>query len=115
MKKPELKNIKDKSVIEYIEYLESQLKTPYADSFLSLKRMVDKGNSQIKNTEIDIFTPDGDAKFKQASKFSSQLKDWFDQMEYFKSKMSPEEIIKVNQVVVKSEGVEEFLKENFKS
>lgn len=100
------------NILPYVEYLEHQLKTPYADSFLSLKRMVDKGNSQIKNTEIDIFTPEGDAKFKQAAKFSSQLKEWFNQMEYFKSKMSPDEVKKATQVVIKSEGVEEYLKEN---
>jgi len=111
MTKPNLSKVKDKSVLEYIAYLENQLKSPYAESYLSLKRMIDKGNSQIKNIEIDIFTPEGEAKFKQASKFSSQLKDWFDQLEYFKSKMSPEEIISINKGIIKEEGVEQYLKE----
>ena len=100
-----------KEVLPYIEYLESQLKTPYAESFLSLKRMVDKGNSQIKDVDIDILTPEGESQFKQKMKFVSQLKECFEQMDYFKSKMSPEEIKKAHQAVTKSEGVEEFLKE----
>jgi len=86
------KVIKDKACLEYIEHLEAQLKTPYAEAFLSLKRMVDKGNSQLKTTDFDVFTPDGESKFKQAAKFTSQLKDWYTEMEYFKSKMSPQEI-----------------------
>ena len=89
------KNIKDKSVHEYIEYLEAQLKTPYAEAFLSLKKMVDKGNAQVKNADMDIFSPEGETKFKQAAKFSSQLKDWYSEMEYFKSKMSPEDLKKL--------------------
>jgi len=88
--------IKDKAVLAYVEYLEGQLKTPYADAFISLKRMVDNGTVQMKNIEFDVFTPEGETKFKQAAKFTSQLKDWYSEMEYFKSKMSPDEIKKVN-------------------
>lgn len=87
-------NIKDKNVLAYIEYLEEQLKTPYAEAYISLKNVVDKGNEQLKNFEMDIFTPEGEMKFKQALKFSSQLQDFFLQMEYFKSKMSPDEVKK---------------------
>lgn len=91
MERPSLKNIKDKNVLEYIDHLEGQLKTPYYDAFMSLKMMVDEGNRQLKSIKFDVFSPDGEAKFKQAAKFSSQLKEWFAQMEYFKSKMNPEE------------------------
>ena len=112
MTRPDLKKVKDKPVLDYIEYLENQLKTPYAESFMSLKRMVDKGNKQLTTFDIDIFTPEGEIQFRQASKFSSQLKTWFEEMDFFKSKMSPEEFAK--SLVTKAEGVEEFLKENSK-
>jgi hypothetical protein len=87
-------NVKDKSVLAYIHYLEDQLKTPYAEAYISLKNVIDKGNEQLKNFDMDIFTLEGEAKFKQALKFSSQLKDWFEQLEYFKSKMNPDEVKK---------------------
>ena len=104
------KVIKDKSCLEYIEYLEAQLKTPYAEAFLSLKRMVDQGTSQIKDIKFNVFDSDGETTFKQAAKFTSQLKDWYSEMEYFKSKISPEEMVEINKGVTKAEGVEEFLK-----
>ncbi len=112
MNKPKLNPTKDKVAIEYIEYLEAQLKTPYAEAFLSLKRMVDQGTSQIKDIKFNVFDVDGETKFKQAAKFTSQLKDWYSEMEYFKSKISPEELKVITQGVTKAEGVEEFLKEH---
>ncbi|MES2395800.1 MAG: hypothetical protein V4549_07345 [Bacteroidota bacterium] len=111
MNKPNLSKVKDKSVLEYISSLEDQLKTPYAEAFISLKRMVDNGTDQMKNIVFDVFTPEGETKFKQAAKFTAQLKVWYSEMEYFKSKMSPEEIVEVSKGVVKEDGVEQFLKE----
>ncbi len=101
MERPKLTGLKDKSILEYIESLEAQLKTPYAEAFLSLKKMVDRGNAQVKGAEMDIFSPEGETKFKQAAKFSSQLKDWYSEMEYFKSKMSPEELEMDDGVIAK--------------
>lgn len=105
MKKPELKNIKDKSVIEYIEYLESQLekftKNTYCDSYLSLKKIVDKGNQQISSIEIDILTDDGEKQYKSIAKFAAQLKEYGEQMEYFKSKMNPGEVDAIEGVLIK--------------
>lgn len=114
MNKPDLSKVKDKSVLEYISQLENQLKTPYAEAFISLKRMVDNGTVQMKNIVFDVFTPEGETKFKQAAKFTSQLKDWYSEMEYFKSKMSPEEILELKQGVIKEDGVEQFLKDRNK-
>lgn len=108
------KIIKDKACLEYIEYLEAQLKTPYAEAFISLKKMVDKGNEQLKEVSFSVFTDDGEKTFRQAGKFTAQLKDWYTEMEYFKSKMSPQEVADAQKGVVKSEGVEEFLKEQSK-
>lgn len=102
MNRPDLSKIKDKGILEYIVFLENQLKSPYAESFVSLKKMIDKGNAQIKESDIDIFTPEGETKFKQASKFSSQLKDWFEQLDYFKSRMTPDEIKSAEGVIEKA-------------
>jgi len=113
MIKPSLKSIKDQSVLAYVEYLENQLKSPFADSYMAIKKIVDKGNEQIKNTEIDIFKVEDEKKSAMIGKFLDKLESYSKQMDYFKSKMSPEEI-KKSTIVTKSEGVEEFLKEKGK-
>ncbi len=99
------KNIKDKSVLEYIEHLEAHLekftKSIYCESYLSLKKIVDKGNLQIKDIEVDILTDEGEKQYKSIAKFASQLQEYGEQMEFFKSKMSPEELDKIDGVVVK--------------
>lgn len=111
MKRPDLKGIKNKDVIAYIEHLEAQLNTPYFNSFKSIKKIVDNGNRQIDALNIDIFTPEGEYQFKLVSKFANSIKDLFDQMEYLKSKMSPDEAAEANRLIVKPEGVEQFIRE----
>jgi hypothetical protein len=105
MNKPDLTKCKDKSVLEYIEHLETKLdnftKNTYCDSYLSLKRIVDKGNQQIATIEIDILTDDGEKQYKSIAKFASQLKEYGEQMEYFKSKMTVQEVDKIDGVVIK--------------
>lgn len=87
--------IKDKSALAYVEYLESQLKlyteSSLLGSYLSIKSLVDAGNEQIKqkSKEIDIFTPEGQKAHQSISKFTSQLKAYEEQMEYFRGKMNP--------------------------
>jgi hypothetical protein len=106
--------IKDKAVLAYVQYLENQLSSPFADSYLAIKKIVDKGNDQLINTEIDIFDSDDEKKSSMVQKYISQLKTYSEQMIYFKSKMTGEEIIeadkKAKEKVVKAEGVEEYLR-----
>lgn len=112
MVRPNLKGI-NKNVVEYIESLESQLKSPFYDSYMAIKKIVDRGNLQLTTTEIDIFDPEHEKKSVMIGKFLDKLENYSKQMEYFKSKMNPEELKKASQVV-KAEGVEEYLKENGK-
>lgn len=114
MKRPDISKIKNKSVREYIEHLEAQQKTPYFEGFLTLKRMVDKGNSQIKDATMDVFSEDGEKEFAQAAKFTAQLKGWYAEMEYFKSKMDPKELEELEKGVTKPDGVEEYLSQHGK-
>jgi hypothetical protein len=105
MNKPDLSKIKDKSVLEYIAHLESKLNnyegTIYSSSYLALKKIVDKGNEQIKNIEIDILTDEGEKQYKLVSKFASQLKEYGEQLEFFRSKMTPDEIKEADTVIIK--------------
>ncbi len=87
-------NIKDKNALAYINYLESRLevytKSPYSSSYISLKRMVDRGNLQLEqsaSSDIDFESKE----FIAMSKFLSLQKGYHDQMDYYRSKMTPME------------------------
>lgn len=108
MEKPD--TIKDKSALAYIEYLENKLelftKSPYTNSYIALKRMVDRGNLQLEqagNEDIDF---DSD-KFKAISKFALQQKDFLDQLDYFRSKMTPPEQKVLDEQMKQGAGIAE--------
>lgn len=107
MNKPDLSKVKDKSVLEYIAQLESKLNnyesSVYSASYLTLKKIVDKGNDQIKNIEFDILTEEGEKQYKLVAKFIKELQEYSDQLDSFKSKMSPAEIkqVDVDRVITK--------------
>lgn len=118
MEKPkETSLIKDKSVLSYISYLEEIVKkfqeSNYINTYLSIKLLIDKGNKAIyslaSSKEFD-FESD---KFKGVEKFLSKQKDYYDQLDYFKNKMSKIDEVKVG-VIVKDNGVEDYLKNNLK-
>lgn len=110
MQRPDLKSIKNKDVLEYISYLEKQLQTPYFNSYISIKKIIDNGNAQIAKVNLDILSPEGEAQFKLVTKFASSIGDLFSQMESLKGKMSPDELVRLEKIAAKPEGVEEYLK-----
>lgn len=108
--------IKDKAAKAYVEYLEGELsrftKSPYVNSYLSIRSLVEKGNKTISNMaqaeELDF----DDDKFKGVEKFLSKQKDYYEQMDYFMAKMNPGERGSADKGIIKDEGVEQFLKGN---
>lgn len=85
-------NIKDKNALAYINYLESRLdifiKSPYSNSYLALKKMVDRGNLQMEKAgDADIdFESD---KYKSISKFALSQKEFLETLDDYRKKMSP--------------------------
>jgi len=110
MERPKLTGLKDKSILEYIEHLEAQLKTPYAKAYISIKKIADNVGSQLEKLQFNIDSEDIGKDLKKAGQISSQLKDFYVEMDYYSSKMSPEEVKAAEKGVVKEEGVEQFLK-----
>lgn len=108
MEKPT--NIKDKAAIAYIDFLENKLqfftKSPYVNSYLSLKRLVDRGNLQLDQSaedEIDFESK----KFKSMSEFITKQKTYMEQLEYYRSKMNPLDQQELDQEMRKSAGIAE--------
>lgn len=96
MEKPDLKGIKDKKVLAYIDYLETQLsiftESPYVDSYLSIKKVIDKGNKQIADKDIDLFSDEGQKQYKSIQKFTNELNGLQEQMDIFRGKMNPAQV-----------------------
>ena len=90
MEKPA--TIKDKAALAYIKHLEDKLevfqKSPYRSAYLSLKKIVDRGNKQLEEAADDDIDFDSD-KYKSIAKFVSSQKSYLEQMEFYRSKMSP--------------------------
>lgn len=108
MEKPT--SIKDKNALAYIDFLEEKLstftKSPYVNSYLSLKRMVDRGNQQLAesaDSEIDF---DSD-KFKAISKFVSLQKGYIEQMDYYRTKMLPLDQRELDEQLKQNAGIAE--------
>lgn len=100
--------IKDKNALAYVEFLETQLAdikaSPYFDSYEALKKVVDGWNKRIKN--LDVFdTESSDS--KAITKFLSLQKTYLEQLDYFKSKMSPDDRKTIEKKMQESAGIAE--------
>lgn len=88
-------NIKDKSVVLYIEYLETQLNkftnSPYSNSYLSLLFQIENWNKQLTDKPIDLFKDKEAKEFDRAHKFFTEQKPYFEQLDYLRKLMLPEE------------------------
>lgn len=116
MVRPDLSKIKNKSVresvIAYVDGLEGQFKSPYYESYLTLKKIVDAGNKQVGDTEFDIFADEGKDKLKKASEFSAKLSKLLSDMDDMRSKMGPKDLENLDVVIEKlSQGVKTGLAE----
>lgn len=98
--------IKDKSVMAYVDYLESRLKvftdSPYITPYLTLTKVVDAFNKKIGETSIDILLDD-----PTLTKYLSSQKKYLEQLDDFKKKMSPEDRKSLEERMRSSAGIAE--------
>jgi len=96
MEKPNLKSVKDKEVIAYIEHLENLLEkflnSPYANSYISTKKILDDWNKQLAEHRINIFDNEDVKKFAMVKTVLKEQKFYTEQIEYYKSKMTAAEV-----------------------
>lgn len=100
--------IKDKAVLAYVVHLESKLEdinaNSYVDSYWALKKVVDGWNKKIKDS--DNFDTES-AESKSIIKYLSVQKTYLEQLEFFKSKMSPDDRKTVEQKMQANAGIAE--------
>ncbi len=102
--------IKDKSALAYIQFLESKLETytksPYVNSYLGIKRMIDRGNMQLEqaaSADIDFESKE----FTAIAKFLKLQKEYYEQMDYYRQKMTPIEQRELDELMKSGAGVAE--------
>ena len=115
--------IKDKNALAYINYLESKLKiytdSSYTQTYISIKKIVDSINSQIQKIDINIDSEDSTKIMKKITESAKQLEDYVATLDSLRAKMNPADVeaanAEVKKMLIKDDGVEQFLNENKKA
>ena len=109
--------IKDKDALAYIEFLESKLKiytdSPYSQTYITIKKIVDSINNQIQKIDINIDAEDSGKTMKKVTESAEQLGGYIKTLDSLQAKMNPAEVIAANleakKMLIKEDGVEQFL------
>lgn len=92
MNKPVLK---EKSAIEYAEYLEGKLKlfqeSPLVETYLAIKNQIDFWNMQLTGREIDLFADKDSKEFDRSWKYMLEATDVLKKMDEIRKMMSPDQ------------------------
>jgi len=123
MKRPQ---IKDKSALAYIEYLEDRLqlyeKSPFVKSYLTVLGQINDWNDQltIKKIEtsegdkflgkINLFADASSKEFDRVHKYFTEMKPYFEQLAYLRKQMTTEE---KNELTKELKPLSEDSAENF--
>lgn len=96
MKKPELKNLKNKEILDYIEYLENSLQIIFdnkymLDCYLSVTKKITEWNEQLNGKKIDILDSDNKTVFEMVHKYFTELKYYIELANDIKNKLTPEQ------------------------
>jgi Zn-dependent oligopeptidase len=111
--------IKDKNALAYIEHLENKLRiytdSPYTETYISIKKIVNSINSQIQKIDINIDSEDSAKTMKKVTESTEQLGSYIKVLDSLQAKMNPADVVAANleakKMLTKDDGVEQFLNE----
>ncbi len=111
--------IKDKDALAYIEYLEKKLQiytdSPYTQTYITIKKIVDSINNQIQIIDINIDSDDSAKTMKKITESAKQLEEYVETLDSLRAKMNPADFafanLEVKKMLTKDDGVEQFLNE----
>lgn len=88
-------SIKDKQAIEYIEYLENELKvykeSPLVDTYFAIQSQIKFWNSQLTDRQIDLFADKDSKEFDRAWKYLLEATDVLKKMDELRKLMTPKQ------------------------
>lgn len=77
---------------EFFEHYAAIVSSPYYEGYTTVKSQVMTWQKDIQEKKITISGDEKDKKFERAHKFFSELKPYYDLLDFFRSKMTPEEV-----------------------
>lgn len=87
--------IKDKTILAYVEEIENELKifkeSPYVNSYLALYGQIENWNQQLRDIKINLHGEATEKAFERAHKYFTEQKPYFEQLEYLRKLMTPEQ------------------------
>ena len=88
---------KDKKIEILQQELEKYKKSPYHSAYLALYMTIERWNKDLKENHFSILaTDDSDIKaFDKAHKASLSMKDLYEQLDFFRTKITPIELEEV--------------------
>jgi len=99
-----------KRIKELEERLSVYERSPYKESYMALLTQINDWNEQLTENPINLFADNTSKEFDRAHKYFTEQKPYFEQLEYLRKLMNPDEIKEVD----KAMGVAEKLAMNGK-
>jgi hypothetical protein len=84
---------KNKDVQDIFAHFESIFEIPYFDGFVTTKTQILRWQEILKTQGVGLSSVSDDKSFERAHKFLTELKPYYDNLEYFKSKLTAEQVL----------------------
>lgn len=79
-------------------FIEQIAQSPYLDGYLAVKTTIDNINQELKAGAAKITSGEGEDKnFDRSHKYITEMQPYYEQLEYFRKKLSPQELEEVNE------------------
>ncbi len=72
--------------------LEYFINSPYVSGYIAIATQIESFNGQLQDRAIDIFDPSQKSVFEMGHKYSTEIMPYYDRLEEFRKRMTPEEL-----------------------
>lgn len=94
----ELEGLKYPVAKEAAEFIRGILNSPFYDGYVTTKYVINRLNKEIIGLKKII--KEEDKVFEKVHKFTTEINGYYDQLEYFKNKLTPKQLSHANEEVV---------------
>ncbi len=107
-----LESLDDDVAKDAAEFIRSILNSPFYDGYLAVKNTIDNLNNELQDGASKIVSDSdekNDKQFERCHKYITEMKPYYEQLEYFRSKLSPQEVEDLrNKTIVTHKELKKF-------
>jgi len=94
----ELESLKSPIAKEAAEFIRNIVNSPFYDGYLAVKITIDNLNLELQDGAAKIITDDedNDKQFERSHKYITEMKPYYEQLQYFRSQLLPEQVVEAN-------------------